>query len=71
MGSEPTSYLREIRVRDNEICSGMKCVSVVIEVCSGKFKWLLLIIILPESKLTSQLPNFGHLLVNFQGYNFS
>ena len=37
--------------KENEIRSEMKCVSKIVKICSGKFEWLLLILILPENKL--------------------
>ena len=53
MGSEPTSSLKEIQNKENEICFEMNSTSAAIRICSGYFKWLLLILIL--------LPSFGYL----------
>ena len=39
-------------------------VSAADKICSRKFKWLVLILIVLENKL-SQIPNVGHLLMNF------
>ena len=47
--SERTSRLRENQNKENEIC--LEFVSKVIKTGSGKFQWLLLILILPENKL--------------------
>ena len=45
--------------------SEMKCVSAVVKFFfSRKFNWLVLILIVIENKL-SQIPNVGHLLMNF------
>ena len=41
LGSEISSRIRGNENRENEICSGMKCVSVV--VMFAMFKWYLLI----------------------------
>ena len=35
--------------KENEIC--LECVSKIVEICSGKFSWLLLIFVSPENKL--------------------
>ena len=53
MGSEPTSSLKEIQNKENEICFEMNSASAAIRISSGYFKWLLLILIL--------LPRFGYL----------
>ena len=53
MGSEPTSSLKEIQNKKNEICFEMNSASAAIRISSGYFKWLLLILIL--------LPRFGYL----------
>ena len=55
MRSKLTGRLKENQNKDNEICSGMKKSSTVVKICSRKFEWLLLILILLKNKLTSIL----------------
>ena len=49
--SEPAGFSREYQNKENAIFSGIKCVSLVIKICSGNCKWLLLILIFTETKL--------------------
>ena len=36
--SESSIYFRQNQNKENEVCSGMKCISPAIRICSGKFK---------------------------------
>ena len=63
-----TSPLRENQDKENEIYTGMKCVSAVLKICSGKFEWLLPILTLLAK---TQFTRTSNLLENFEGYNFS
>ena len=65
------SHLREYQNNEYDILSAIKRVLAVIKICSEKFEWLYLILILPERNTPSKVPNFGCLLVNFQGSKFS
>ena len=58
--SETTSHLRENQNEENEICFRMKCVSIAVKICFGKFKWLLLKLMLLESEI---LPRYQILLI--------
>ena len=65
------SHLREYQNNEYDILSAIKRVLAVIKICSEKFEWLYLILILPKRNTPSKVPNFGRLLVNFQGFEFS
>ena len=60
--------LERSRYKENEIYTGMKCVSAVLKICSGKFEWLLPILTLLAK---TQFTRTSNLLENFEGSNFS